>query len=103
MKTVKIVVLPPRTSQLVAQPGGDLVDPLHVRRVQVAVVLVMRVNVQPAHRRGVVARVEVKVGAELGVACAVARTGAGWGGRAVGERGCLLPGHPGGGAIGASG
>ena len=61
---------------LVAQPGGDLVDPLHVRRVQVAVVLVMRVDVQPAHRRDfVVVRVEVEVGAELGVAVEVERGG----------------------------
>eukprot|EP00964_Phaeocystis_antarctica_P151088 scaffold118650_cov62-Phaeocystis_antarctica.AAC.3 len=60
---------------LVAQPGGDLVDPLLVRRVQVVVVLLARVDVQPAHRRRVIARVEVKVGAELGVACAVGKMG----------------------------
>ena len=35
---------------LVAQPGGDLVDPLHVRRVQVAAVLVARGDVQPTKR-----------------------------------------------------
>ena len=60
---------------LVAQPGGDLVDPLLMRRVQVVVVLLARVDVQPAHRRRVIARVEVKVGAELGVACAVGEMG----------------------------